>query len=50
MSYLEYIRKSIIYITGESKIKKIKPKYDDYIISYNEEGERVIIEWVDHVV
>lgn len=50
MSYLEYIRRAISYITGETQVIKIEPKYDNYIISYNEEGERVIIEWVDHVV
>jgi hypothetical protein len=49
MSYLEYIRKAIIYITGEQEIKN-EPKSDSIIIAYNEEGERVVIEWIDHIV
>lgn len=50
MSYLEYIRKAIIYITGNPELKK-EPKYpENYIVSYNEEKEEVILEWVDHIV
>lgn len=47
MSYLQYIRQAITYITGEPEDIKNELKY---IISYNEEGERVIIEWIDHIV